>query len=157
LTTCLASGSRVLPGVKRADELTQRTTIGGGQETGVFANLVWRVPLTPTNAAQLVLENRGRWYFNHGRDTPLDTRLSNLFWAGLSIPIAGRLALKPTWTLFHFMNKSGYSFAKAPPTEFTSRPGVLLMGNTFEVKAEYRFDWIDGQSWLKVLRYGGGN
>lgn len=153
LRTCLDSPARVLSAAPKLDALTQHTVMGGGMESGVFANFSWRVPLTPANAAQLVLENRGRWYFNHGKDIPLDTRLSNLFSAGLAIPIAGRLALKPSWTLFHYLNKSGLVLA---PGGFAQRPGVLLMGNTFDIKAEYRFDWTEGQSWLKVLRYGGG-
>ncbi len=156
LRSCLDNPSRILPSQPRQSDLEQRTTVGGGMESGIFANFSWRVPLTPTNAAQLVLENRGRWYFNHGKDIPLDTRLSNLFSVGLAIPIAGRLALKPSWTLFHYLNKSGFLFARLPATGFVRRPGVLLMGNTFDIKAEYRFDWTEGQAWLKVLRYGGG-
>jgi len=154
LSACLGNPSRVLPERVEASALRQQTVLGGGMESGLFLNVQWRVPLTPTNSAQLVLENRGRWYFNHGKDIPLDTRLSNLFSAGLSIPLAGRLALKPTWTLFHYQNKNGFVFA--PGGGFARRPGVLLMGNSFDIRVEYRFDWIEGQPWLKVLRYGGG-
>ncbi|MBI2686692.1 MAG: hypothetical protein HYX27_10280 [Acidobacteria bacterium] len=153
LRSCLDNNSRVLPGAKPAERLEQNTLMGGGMESGVFMNFSWRVPLTPSNSAQLVLENRGRWYFNHGKDIPLDTRLSNLFSMGLSIPIAGRLALKPSWTLFHYLNKSGLILNRGV---YAQRPGVLLMGNTFDIRAEYRFDWTEGQAWLKVLRYGGG-
>ncbi len=156
LRNCLDDPARLLPGPLTAADLRQSTVMGGGLESGLFANATWRIPLTPSNAAQLVLENRGRYYFNHGKDIPLDTKLSNLFSAGLAIPIAGRLALKPSWTLFHFLNKSGYLFARPPALGLVRRPGVLLMGNTFDIKAEYRFDWTEGQPWRKVLRYGGG-
>jgi hypothetical protein len=154
LASCLANATRILPNVPTREDLKQQTTMGGGMESGMFMNFQWRIPLMPSNAAQLVVENRGRWYFKHGKDIPLDTRLSNLFTAGLSIPIAGRLALKPTWTLFHYMNKDGLIFARLPAVGLIRRPGVLLMGNGFDVKAEYRFDWTEGQSWLKILKYG---
>lgn len=154
LANCLASDLRILATVPNRDTLRQQTTMGGGAESGMFMNFQWRIPLTPAGMAQLVIENRGRWYFKHGKDIPLDTRLSNLFTAGLSIPIAGRLALKPTWTLFHYMNKDGLVFSRLPAGGFVRRPGVLLMGNGFDVKAEYRFDWTEGQSWLKILKYG---
>jgi len=154
LRNCLDSPARVLPEAPAA--FTQNTTMGGGAESGMFANFSWRLPLTPSNRAQLAVENRGRWYFNHGKDIPLDTRLSNLFSVGFALPIAGRLALKPSWTMFHYLNKSGLVLARLPTRGFAPRPGVLLMGNTFDIKAEYRFDWTEGQAWLKVLRYGGG-
>ena len=154
LASCLANATRILPTVPIREDLKQQTTMGGGMESGMFMNFQWRIPLMPSNAAQLVVENRGRLYFKHGKDIPLDTRLSNLFTAGLSVPIAGRLALKPTWTLFHYMNKDGLIFARLPALGFVRRPGVLLMGNGFDVKAEYRFDWTEGQSFLKILKYG---
>ena len=145
--------STCLKGLK-ADQLQPATprqvaTMGQGLETGAFFNFNWRIPLRPDSAVQLVLENRGRLYFNSGRDFPLDTRLNNLFSVGLSVPLAGKLALKPTWSLFHFINK-------ASVRDPLARPSWGLTSNAFEMKLEYRFDWLEGQSWQKVLRYGAG-
>ena len=127
----------------------QVTVRGGGLETGAFLNLNWRIPLRPDGGVQLVIENRGRLYFNNEKDFNLDTRVNNLFSAGLAVPIAGRLALKPTWSLFHFRNK-------ASVRDPVARPSFGLTSNAVEMKLEYRFDWLQGQSWAKVLRYGGG-
>lgn len=153
LRACLEDPARLLA-ERPAGGVRQSTVMGGGMESGAFFNVFWRMPLDRVGRVQLVLENRGRYYFRHGKDIPLDTQLSNLFTAGLSIPVAGRLAIKPGWTMFHFRNKPGLRLT--PSGAFVDRPPVLLLGNGFDMQVEYRFDWRQGQSWKRILRYGDG-
>ena len=107
------------------------------------------MPVHPKSKMKIEFTNRGRYYFNHSGDTRFDTRLSNLFTAAFSAPIAGGLTFKPTWTLFHYENK--------PNTlNRTADDSNLLVGNTLDLKLNYSFDWRSGQSWRKALRYGNG-
>jgi len=151
LATCL--GGLAVDG-SQPERFLQESVIGNAPETGLFANLNWRIPLRADKGVEVVLENRGRFYFNHTKHFPLDTRLYNVASAGLSVPLWGKLALKPTWTALFFENKPGVE--RQTDGSFSERPSRWLTNQTIELKLEYRFDWLSGQDWGKILRYGGG-
>jgi hypothetical protein len=151
LATCLAGLSVNGP---QPERFVQKGEMGNAPETGLFANFNWRIPLRADKKVEVVLENRGRFYFNHGQHFPLDTRVYNVFSGGLAVPLWGRLALKPTWTLLRFVNKAGLE--RNREGVLVERPARGLTSQSVEMKLEYRFDWLGGQDWGKVLRYGGG-
>ena len=148
LSACLKS--LVLPAPFQGTA-QQTSSSAFGPETGIFFNFNWNMPVMPKSKMKIELTNRGRYYFNHSGDTRFDTRLSNIFTAAFSAPIAGGLTFKPTYTLFHFENKPNTASIMRSPEEMN-----LLMGNTVELKLNYSFDWRSGQSWGKALRYGNG-
>lgn len=116
-----------------------------GPETGLFLNGNWKLPVTADGRLKIEMTNRGRWQFRHPADTLFDTRLSNVFTLAFSAPIAGGLTFRPTWTLFHFLNKANARGAS-----------TLLRGNTVDLSLNYSFRWRSGQSRWKALRYGNG-
>ncbi len=144
LATCI-NDDQALPLAAAFQSVQQTTLLKFGPETGMFLNFNWSIPVAPKGRMKIELTNRGRFQFRHATDSQFDTRLSNLFSAAFSMPVAGGLTFKPTWTLFHFMNKPS-----------PAAPETLLMGNTVELKLNYSFDWRTGQSLLKAMRYGNG-
>ena len=124
----------------------------GAPEMGIFLNFNWTLPVSPSGK-KIELTNRGRYFFDREQDIWFDTRLSNAFTASFSLPLAGGLTFKPTWTLFHFIGKGG---ERRTAGTSSMRSAGLLMGSTVELKLNYSFDWRSGQPIWRMMKHGNG-
>ena len=125
-----------------AEPFALQTQTFQGLETGFFFNTNIRWTLTKaTGLDQLVVEHRGRGFFNSPQDLAFDTCGNNRVSVGPVIKLLLSLSFKPTYTIFFFQNRVTNSF---------------LLGRTFDLRIEYRFSRSTGVSWTQALKSGWG-
>lgn len=124
----------------RPDLTGSLTGSGTNRENGFFLNFNSVLPLPAgIGIREFTFTNRTRFYTIRDSDLAVDTRLLERFEASVTVPIWGNVSLRPTYGLLLFENKKLFNF---------------LVGRTFSVRLDYRFDHTSGASWRQVLGFG---
>ncbi len=124
----------------RPDLTGSLTGSGTNRENGFFLNFNSIVPVPRgIGIREFTFTNRTRFYTIRDSDLAVDTRLLERFDASVTVPIWGNVSLRPTYGLLFFENKKLFNF---------------LVGRTFSVRLDYRFDRTSGASWRQVLGFG---
>jgi len=113
---------------------------------GAYLNLYWKFPIWSRRDANradqslyFTLTNKGDIYFNTSNDTAVQTRYLDKLTPALNFPIWAGLSLTPKVDLILYENKINYFHYRAV------QPSVAL---------SYTFNWREGMSWTRALRYG---
>jgi len=109
-------------------------------QQGLFLNFNVKFPLWSRKGMFLGVANQGTFYFERPSvDRSVDTRILDILTPSLTIPLWGKLSLKPKVDMFFFENKLTHK------SFFAWQPSLAL---------QYQFAWRSGTSWRRSLLYG---